>query len=180
MNTTKGLQKEMLPITGTEKAMTHNSMEQMRLASLIDDYALANAWTEKAEKDEASGISLLKSSIECNGQPFALTLEGDEKRHRITMSITPPFRVITGKLVDACLLVNFINENHSHFGKITVDDEGVLLYHDSIYLKGINLEHRLIENRLGSAFYLFDIYAVNLAAVALTSKTYEAIRSDYA
>lgn len=155
-------------------------MEQMRLASLIDDYALATGLKNRAKKDNGSGRSLLKSSTEYHGQPFAITLESEEKRQRITITIMPPFRVIPGKLIDACLLVNFINENHSHPGKITVDDEGVLLYQDGINLEGRKLQHRLIENMLGSAFCLFHIHLANLAAVALTRKTYEAIRSDHA
>lgn len=157
-----------------------NNMEQMRLASLIDDYALVTGWKNRAERDLTSGLSLVKSSIEYNGQPFAITLESDEKRQWITITITPPFRVIPAKLIDACLLVNFINENHSHPGKITVDDDGVLLYQDGINLEGIKLQHRLIETMLGSAFCLFHIHLANLAAVALTRKTYEAIRREHA
>ena len=68
MSTKRRLHREMRLKTGNKKAIKKNIMELMRLASLIDDYALATGWDNRAEKDKTSGISLLKSGTEYHGQ----------------------------------------------------------------------------------------------------------------
>lgn len=154
----------------------------MRVAALIAEYAESEGWHEGdacLEIDEEMNRSSIRYGVDIEGQPFSIEIEGDEAGSLLTITLAPPFNVLPGKLVDAALLCNFLNDCGEHNGRVTVDDEGELLYIDTLYLEGIVPGKNLLKKRVDGGLSFFTTCITSLAAVALTRKTYETVMSIY-
>ncbi len=151
----------------------------MYMVSCIEQFIAASGWKQVINKNEVTGISLMTSKLIINNQPFILTIEGNETQHQIMFSLIPPFRVLTGKSIDACLLANFINESFNFMGRLTVSEDGELCYRDSITLAENQPSFELIHGRISAGELLFKRHTEQIAAVSLTRKTYEAQQSEY-
>lgn len=152
----------------------------MRIADLIDAYIIDKKWdNDVVERDEENGSSQLKTSIGINNQSFRLYVEGDEKKELLYLYLYAPFSVMEGKSVDASLFFNFINDHFCYRGRITVQDDGDIRYIEIIDLENVTGSIAMIENMLNSGTGLFSNNIEGIAAVALTQKTYEALREEY-
>ena len=152
----------------------------MRLAKLIEEYIADQGWNnDTVHRDEEEGTSQLKTTMSINNQDFRLYIEGDEKRELLSLYLYAPFSVIEGKSVDACLLFNYLNDRFTYRGRITVQDDGDIRYVEIIDVENIEPPIAMIDNMLNSGIGMFRSNIESIAAVALTQKTYEAIRADY-
>ena len=152
----------------------------MRLAKLIEEYIADQGWdNDTVSRDEEKGSSQLKTIMTVNNQDFRLYIEGDEKRELLYLYLYAPFSVIEGKSVDACLLFNYLNDRFTYRGRITVQDDGDIRYVEIIDVENIEPPIAMIDNMLNSGIGMFRSNIESIAAVALTQKTYEAIRADY-
>lgn len=152
----------------------------MRLAKLIEEYIADQGWdNDTVNRDEEEGTSQLKTTMSINNQNFRLYIEGDEKRELLSLYLYAPFSAIEGKSVDACLLFNYLNDRFTYRGRITVQDDGDIRYVEIIDVENIEPPIAMIDNMLNSGIGMFRSNIESIAAVALTQKTYEAIRADY-
>ncbi len=152
----------------------------MRLANLIEEYIAKQGWKhDTVNRDEEAGTSQLKTIMTISNQDFRLYIEGDEKRDLLYLYLYAPFSIIEGKSVDAALLFNYINDSYTYSGRLTVQDNGNIRYVDIIDVENMEPPIAMIENMLSSGIGMFRSNIEGIAAVALTQKTYEAIRADY-
>ncbi|NTU52305.1 MAG: YbjN domain-containing protein [Chlorobiaceae bacterium] len=151
----------------------------MPLANIIEEFVADVEWGDPVECDEETGESQLSTKIEIMNQSFMLYIEGDEKRERFTLNLFAPFQVIEGKSIDAQMLFNFINDSYYFSGRLSLTDEGGIRYKQVIDTDNLEPAAAMIHNMLASATALFKYHIDAIAAVAMTSKTYEAVRKDY-
>lgn len=151
----------------------------MSLAKVIEEFVSDLEWTETVDIDEETGESALTTSIVIRNQGFDLHVEGDEKRERLSFFLYAPFNVIDGKSMDACLLFNYINNRYSYIGRLCLTDSGRIRYREVIDTENLEPSAAMVHNMLASGGSLFERHIEQIAAVALTRKTYEAIREEY-
>ncbi len=151
----------------------------MRIAKLIEEFIADQGWEETVLRDEETGTSQLETTMSINNQNFLLYIEGNEQNELLFLYLYAPFSVIDGKSVDAILLFNFINDYFTNRGRITVQDDGGIRYVEIIDLENIEPPTAIIDNMLSSGISMFRNNIEGIAAVALTQKTYEAIRAEY-
>lgn len=162
-----------------EIAMDHNMKTSMPLADFLEQFRLEIGWDEEIELNEAEGRCILFSNIEINRQTYRAFVDGHVKRNSLSLFLYPPFNVMEGKYVDACMLFNFLNEYHQYHGRISVDDNGKIRYKEFISVDNLEPKTAMVLNMLDCAVAFFRNNGEAIAAVALTPKTYEAIRRDY-
>ncbi|MEI8186827.1 MAG: hypothetical protein WCG19_09025 [Chlorobiaceae bacterium] len=150
----------------------------MRLARLIEEFIAEKEWDDEIEKDVENGMCQLSTSLSINNQSFRLYIEGDENRNFLFLYLYAPFSIIEGKYVDACMLFNFINNIYVYPGRLTAGDDGSIRYIDIIDVENFEPSIEIIQNMLGNGVSLFNNNTEEIAAVALTQKTYEAIRGE--
>ncbi|MEI8186829.1 MAG: hypothetical protein WCG19_09035 [Chlorobiaceae bacterium] len=120
----------------------------------------------------------MSSHIRINNQKFRVYIEGDEKRQVLSLYLYPPYSVMEGKFVDACMLFNFFNDAYQFTGRISVSDDGTIRYKEFIDVENIEPKTAMIFHMLDCGIVLFQENNEAFAAVALTRKTYEAIRDE--
>jgi len=150
-----------------------------KIAKAIEGFIELAEWDDTVDIDEATGDSTLNTRYEIRNQVYDLFFEGDEKSEFLALYLYAPYRVIEGKSVDATLLVNFINDHYRYRGRLTVTDIGQIRYKEIIDTENIEASPEMLHNMLMSAGGLFEQHMEHLGAVALTKKTYEAIREEY-
>lgn len=151
----------------------------MKLAAVIQAFIEQENWDDTVDIDETTGDSTLHTGFEIRNQIFDLYLEGDESSEFLSVFLYAPFRIIEGKSVDAIMLVNFINDRYRYRGRLCITDSGQIRYREVIDTENLEASPAMIDNMLSSAYALFDLHTEALGAVALTRKTYEAIRAEY-
>lgn len=152
----------------------------MNLTEVIKGFITDNEWDDEVDINEETGESQLSTSIGIINQSFQLYVEGDEKGGKLSLYLYAPFHVIEGKFVDACMLFNYLNDIYSYSGRIGVSENGVIRYKEIINIEDIELVPDLIHNMFASSIRMFENHNEAIASVALTKKTYEAVREDYA
>ncbi len=152
----------------------------MHLAKLIEEFVAEQDWgNDEVERDVEAGTSRFRTNLSINNQSFRLFIESNEERELLFLYLYPPFSVIEGKSVDACLLFNYLNDQYSYRGRLVISDSGSICYKDIIDVEKIEHHTAMIDNMLCSGFHLFENHIEAIAAVALTKKTYESIRAEY-
>lgn len=151
----------------------------MSLYTAIEDFVRDSDWDDEISIDPESGDASLATSVQIRTQSFRLFIEADEEEGSLALYLYPQFSVIAGKSVDAALLFNYLNDRFFYRGHITVMDDNRIRYKDIIDTGNITPSREMIHNMLRSGASLFRQQLEQIAAVALTKKTYEAIRSDY-
>jgi hypothetical protein len=150
----------------------------MKLGKLIEEFAGKAGWNDNVETFQDEGVTRLAVRLNIKNQPYRMFIEGYEKFHWLNLRVSPPFNVVEGKSVDSCLLFNYINETFNYGGRISVDDNGMIIYKQIIDVEHIEPTLGLIQDMLRAAINLFETRAEDIAAVGLTRKTYEAIREE--
>jgi len=151
----------------------------MSLAKVIEEFVSDLEWKETVEIDEETGECALETRIEIRNQGFDLHVEGDERRERLSLFLYAPFSVIEGKSMDACLLFNYINDRYGYIGRLCLGDTGRIRYREVIDIENLEPSAAMVHNMLASGGALFERHIEQIAAVALTSKSYEAVRKEY-
>lgn len=151
----------------------------MPLVNIIEEFVADVEWEDPVECDEETGESQLSTNIEIMNQTYRLYIEGDEKRERFTLNLFAPFKVIEGKSIDAHMLFNYINDTYFFSGRLSLTDGGEIRYKQVVDTDNLEPTAAMIHNMLDSATALFSYHMDPIAAVAMTRKTYEAIRKDY-
>jgi len=143
------------------------------LAKVIEEFVSDLEWKEMGENS-------LETRIEIRNQGFDLHVEGDERRERLSLFLYAPFSVIEGKYVDACMLFSYINSRHPRGGRLYAFDDGTIGFTHVLNAEdGGELTTQLVMNMTGGAISMFESHGEAIATVALTSRTYEAIRTGY-
>jgi len=150
----------------------------MRIADTIEAFIRGNEWNDEIVRNEGTGKSLLSTNFLISNQLFELGVEGDDNAGLLLLSLSAPFRVIEGKYVDACMYFNYINNCFNFSGKISVSENGWISYRVPLMTDGFELEARMIDNMLASGITLFERHFDAIAAIAMTRKSYEAIREE--
>jgi hypothetical protein len=151
----------------------------MSLAKVIEEFVSDLEWKETVEIDQETRESSLVTRIEIRNQGFDLHVEGDESRERLSLFLYALFNMIEGKSMDACLLFNYINKCYSYIGRLCLGGTGRIRYREVIDIENLEPSAAMVLNMLASGGVLFERHIEQIAAVALTSRTYEAIRSEY-
>lgn len=151
----------------------------MKIAEIIEAFVVDNEWDDEVEKNEATGESTLATHIGICNQAFDLYVEGDEETEWLSLFLYPPFKVIEGKFVDACMFFNYLNDNYMYRGRITITDNGRIRYKEIIDTEHLTPSVAMIHNMLFSGLKLFENNMEAIGAIALTKKTYESIREEY-
>jgi hypothetical protein len=161
------------------KKEDNGNVRPRKIAGAIEEFIENAEWDETVDIDEDTGDSTLYTKYEIRNQIYDLYFEGEEKTELLALYLYAPYRVIEGKSVDAALLVNYINDRYRYRGRLTVTDSGQIRYKEVIDTENIEASPAMLENMLMSAGGLFERHTEQLGAVALTRKTYEAIREEY-
>ena len=151
----------------------------MRIADTIEAFINGNGWDDEIERNEETGRSRVSTNFIISNQLFELCVEGDENGELLVLFLSAPFRVIEGKYVDACMYFNYINDCFNFSGRISVSENGWISYREPLMTDGIELDGRMIDNMLASGIMLFERHFDAIASIAMTRKTYEAIREEY-
>ena len=155
----------------------------MKLAILVEEFVTGMGWegeldTEEKYDAETGYRVITQIPLTIENQLFRLYIDAIEESEWLSLTIYPPYRVNEGKYVDACMLFNYFNCYYSYGGRIAVEDNGTIRYRQIIDVSETEPSKRLIHNMMISGIDMFKQNAENIASVALTSKTYEAIRED--
>ncbi len=152
----------------------------MRIADFIEEFIVAEKWdNDVLIRNEEDNTSALTTSYGIKNQKFRLFIESDEDNEMVFIYLYTPFSVVEGKSVDAALLFNYINVRFIFPGKLTLMDSGDIRYVQIIDLENVVAPVALIKNMISGAANCFSYNIEQIAAVALTQKTYEAIREEY-
>ena len=151
----------------------------MSIADTIEAFISGNDWNDEIERDEETGESRVSTSFMIANQVFELSVEGDENAETLSLSLSPAFRVNEGKYVDACMFFNYINHSFNFSGRISVSENGWIRYRETLNTDSIELDGRMIVNMLASGISMFQCHFDAIASIAMTRKTYEAIREEY-
>ena len=143
---------------------------------LLEQFVQTQQWDTAVESiDDGSGFRV-EETILVHNQYYVIRLEGDESRNLFRLRIRPPYRVMEGKFVDACMLCNFINERYRYYGRLSVSEEtGVINYRDFVEYGSSAPSMEILRNMADCGVIFFDEYQKVIAEVALTRKTYESI-----
>ena len=118
--------------------------------------------------------------LKIDSQSFSIELVPDDRLRLMAAHARPPFRLIEGKYVDACLLFSYINSRHPRGGRLYALDDGTVGFTHVLNAEdGGELTTQLVMNMVGDAISMFETHLEAIAAVALTGKTYEVIRGEY-
>lgn len=151
----------------------------MKLAEVIETFVAENEWKDEIKKNDDTGECQLATGMNICNQPFDLYVEGDEETELLSLFLYPPFKVMEGKFVDACMLFNYLNDGYMFRGRITVSDKGRIRYREVIDTENLETSASMVHNMLFSGVKMFEMHMEAIAAVALTRKTYEAVREEY-
>lgn len=152
----------------------------MRIADFIEEFIVAEKWdNDVLIRNEEDNSSSLVTFYGIKNQTFKLFIESNEKTELLFVYLYAPFSVVEGKSVDAALLFNYINVRFTYPGKLSLLDNGDIRYVQIIDLENVVAPVALIKNMISGAANCFSYNIEQIAAVALTQKTYEAIREEY-
>ncbi len=152
----------------------------MRLAKLVEKYIAEQEWNkEQIQVDVNAGTAKFGTNITISNQSFHLMVESNEERELLLFNLSTPFSVIESKLPDAFLLLNYLNDQKIYRGRLIVNENGNISFKDSIDMQNIEGNIVLIDTILQSGIRVFDDNMDAIASVALTRKTYKAIRKKY-
>lgn len=152
----------------------------MRIADFIEEFIVAEKWdNDVLIRNEEDNSSTLETSYGIKNQTFRLFIDSNEETELLFVYLFAPFSVVEGKSVDAALLFNYINVRFSYPGKLSLLDNGDIQYVQIIDLENVVAPVALIKNMIATAINCFSYNIEQIAAVALTRKTYEAIREEY-
>ncbi|MCF8383581.1 MAG: YbjN domain-containing protein [Chlorobium sp.] len=150
----------------------------MHFAQLLQDFAVDIGWKDQVERIEDEGICRLAVRLSIGGRSYRLMIEGHETREWLALYLYAPFTVREDKLVDACMLFNFINGSFSYSGSINGADDGIISYKQLVDLGGCTADMALIYNMLHAAVDMFERNAAELEAVAASDLRYEEVRRE--
>ena len=151
----------------------------MRIADAIEQFLRGNGWDDEVEKDGAKGTSSVSSPFIICNQVFEMCVEGDEQGEKLSLHLSPPFRIVEGKYVDACMYFNYLNDRYSFSGRLGVSENGWVRYREVLNTDSLALDWRMVDNMLSSGIRMFENHFDAIAAIALTRKSYEAVMEDY-
>ncbi|KAA6231732.1 hypothetical protein EKD00_03295 [Chlorobium phaeovibrioides] len=151
----------------------------MELVKVIEGFVEELEWDDNVELDLETGDSSLATHIGIQNQIFDIYVEAKKDIELLTFRLYTSFNVIEGKSVDACLLFNYINEHFSYQGRLILTDSGRIQYREVLDTEDINPSPAMLLNMFGSGQTLFRKHISQIAAVALTRRTYESIREEY-
>jgi len=151
----------------------------MTITAAIEDFVREQEWDDEVIFDPESGESHLATVFEIDNQAYRLVVECKEEAEWLAVYIYPPFSVVAGKSVDAALFFNYLNDQYRYRGRITLDDEGRVWYKDIMDTDELTPSPGMVNNMLRSGINLFHRHFEAIAAIALTRKTYEAVRTEY-
>ena len=165
--------------TKTSEIMASTVKTLMHHADFLEQFRADIGWEYPADCNDEENRCTLFSRIEINRQSFRAYVDGHAARNVLSLFLYPPYRVLEGKFVDTIMLFNFLNEYCQYNGRLCVDDDGQIRYKHFIDLDGIEPANAMIYSMLDCGIAMFSENGESIAAVALTRKTYEAIREEY-
>ncbi|QEQ57834.1 hypothetical protein FNV82_09465 [Chlorobium phaeovibrioides] len=151
----------------------------MELVKVIEAFVKELEWNDEVELDPETGDSALGTNMEIRNQIFDLYIDGRQEQETLALHLYPPFNVIEGKSMDAVLLCNYINDHYSYQGRLTLTDGGRIRYREVLDSEDIEPAPAILHNMLSSGVSLFKAHIEQIAAVALTRKSYESVREEY-
>ena len=151
----------------------------MTIRQAMEEFLEGTKWIEEIESDEESGENSLLTRLNVTNQVFDLGILGNEKQDRIILLLTPPFRAIEGKHAELCQLFNYLNEIYLFTGRLSVSKDGRIRYKAILDTDGLNPSHEMIRNLLNSAVAIFEHHTEQIAALAMTKKTYIETLAEY-
>ena len=151
----------------------------MELEKLFGNFLLTIGFKGDAAKVDAENPMTIDVYIPIKNQKYKANIFGNKDTKQIIVSFSAPFQVKAGKFVDACMLFNYINDHYSYAGRLSVNDEGDIQYKEIINVADLELDSDIIHIMIEGGKLIFTEIEETIAAVALTSKSYEAIRLEY-
>lgn len=147
----------------------------MRLANTVQDWLDEKGWEDVIERDEVAQTSQCHMFYRIHNQRCELFIETDEPKDWITLYFYLPFNARADKRTDVICLCNRLNATRSRFGSLQVLPSGRIRFRHTLDVEGAELSTIVIQRMLESAAHLVEIFMSDLAAVALTSLTAQAV-----
>lgn len=151
----------------------------MTIRQAMEEFLEKSEWDAQIECDEESGENSLSTRLKVAGQVFDLGIFGNEKQDRLTLVLAPPFRAIEGKHAELCQFFNYLSELYLFTGRLSMGMEGGIRYKAILDTDGLEPSHAIIRNMLNSAVALFDCHIEQIAALAMTKKTFIETMAEY-
>jgi len=136
-------------------------------------------WEDEIAVDQDTGECQIATGYTIKGQGYDLYIEGNPENSFLSLWLYPPYKVNEGKSVDAVLLFNYINNNYLYGGSLSLSEKNRIRYALVLDTENAQVDAQLVRNLLASAAGCFRFHAEDIAAVSLTSKTFEAVKADY-
>jgi len=147
----------------------------MRLADKVQDWLDEQDWEDAIERDEVAQTAELHTIYRVQNQPCDLFINTIEEKHWISLFLYLPFRARNEKRADVMQLCNRINATYSQFGSLHVLPNSRIRFRHTLDVEGAELSTIAIQRMLEAAGQLIDHFLSDLAAVALTSLTAQAV-----
>jgi len=116
--------------------------------------------------------------MEIENQEYDVFVQTFEDTPFLVFTVYASYRVMDGKYVDAVLFMNYLNSRFQYPGSISVDEDGYIRYKRHMELDGLDPSLVIIKSMIESAYSLFNSHQEAIAAVALTSRTYESLKEE--
>ena len=151
----------------------------MELEKLIDNFLHTIGWKGDFAKENAEDPMTINAYVPIKNQKYKAHIFGNKDTMQLIVSFTAPYQVKTGKFVDACMLFNYINDHYTYAGRLSVNDDGDIQYKEIINVADLELDGDIVHIMIEGGKLLFTEIDEPIAAVALSSKNYEAIREEF-
>lgn len=150
----------------------------MSLKEKLEDWVKFKEWDDEVGIDE-DGDSSLAFTADIDGQTFKVFFEGDETRNWLKFFLYAPFNARAEKFEEMLKLVNHIHGS-TYYGRLMIDaDSGVIQYKQIVCIADAEITNLFIENIFQTGVAIYSTWLDELAAVALTKKTFEQLKQEW-
>ena len=150
----------------------------MSFKEILEDWVKFKEWEDEVQVDE-DGDSTLAFAVDIDGQSFKVFFEGDEKRNWLKLFVYAPFNTRADKFQEMLKLVNHIH-GRTYYGRITIDsDDGTIQYKQIVSVADVEVSTSFVESMFATGVAIYSDWLDDLAAVALTKKTFDQLNQEW-
>lgn len=137
-------------------------------------------WEDKIEHDDDDDTDIIRTVTTMFDQNYSCLIWTDEERQWITISVKSPVVIPKTRFADGAVLVNRMNLG-LRFGRFTIyEEDGGLIFSNTIDLEAIEANPVIFTNLRDSAGFAYSEYRCNaFGALAFTKQPVETIISEY-
>lgn len=152
----------------------------MALKDVLQDALNEWGWEDEIEHDDDDDTDYVRTTTVMFDQSYSFVIYTDEERQSITISVKSPVTIPKIRFADATVLLNRFNLG-LRFGRFTCyDEDGGLIYSNTLDLEGLHPVPVVFTNLRDSAGFAFSEHRCNaIGALVFTKQSTADIISEY-